>query len=167
MSFLLTAALLVGMVVSVPVAGAALCRHAVRRRQETQRQLADRHSHLAPVASWPVAFASQAHMEALFKIWSWEDVGVLHLYEDAVAFYGNGNDFEVAREALERVAISVWARTNPLVPWIEVVTTSGVRYFFCVPEGVHVFGMRARAEEVFRALERWSRGSAARPLRIE
>lgn len=166
MSFLLTSAIVACVAAAMPVAGVLLCRRAVQSRETTQAQLSAQVSHLQPRRSWSVAYAGLAHMESLFKFWSWEDVGVLHMYEEAVAFYGEYHDFEVSREEVAEVRLTTYARTNPLVPWIEIETTGGVRYFFCLPEGMHVFGMRQRAEAVHAALRGWARGTAARPLRI-
>ena len=166
MSFLLTSAIVACAAAAVPVAGVWLCRRAVMSREVTQAQLSAQVSHLQPRRSWSVAYASLSHMESLFKFWSWEDVGVLHMYEEAVAFSGELRDFEVHREEVAAVRLTTYARTNPLVPWIEIETTGGVRYFFCLPEGMHVFGMRGRAEAVHTALQSWARGTAAQPLQI-
>lgn len=166
MSFLLTSAIVACAAAAVPVAGVWLCRRAVQSRETTQAQLSAKVSHLQPRRSWPVAYAGLPHMESLFKFWSWQDVGVLHLYEEALAFYGEIDDFEIHREEVAAVRLTTYARTNPLVPWIEIESTGGVRYFFCFPEGMHVFGMRGRAEEVHVALQTWARGTAAQPLQI-
>jgi len=151
----------------LPVAAVSVARPVVVRREEAQKLLTSQHQHLRPIASWQVAYASGPHMESLSKLWSWQDLGVLHLYEEAVAFYGERESFEIDRELLAHVRIATYFRTNPMVPWVELETTGGVKHFFCVPKGFHVFGMRHRAEDIFAQLERWSRGSAARPLQIE
>lgn len=166
MSILLTSAIVACAAAAVPVAGVWLCRRAVQSRETTQAALSAQVSHLQPRRSWPVAYAGLSHMESLFKFWSWEDVGVLHLYEEAIAYYGELHDFELDRDEIAAVRLTTYARTNPLVPWIEIESTGGVRYFFCLPEGMHVFGMGRRAEEVLAALRAWSRGTAARPLLI-
>lgn len=155
------------LLLGLPFGAVAVARSVVVRRETAQKLLTAEHNHLRPSKSWQVAYATGAHMESLFKFWSWEDVGVLHLYDSAVAFYGEKTAFEVDRDSLESVRVTTYFRTNPLVPWIELRTTGGLAHFFCVPKGFHVFGMRHRAEDIHRAIEMWSRGSSARPLRIE
>ncbi len=152
---------------AMPVAGLWVAGKIADRREARQKLLVDSTAHLRPRRSWTVAYATEPHMESVFKVWSWEDIGVLHLYEDAVAFHGETTSFEVDRESVARITVTTYVRTNPLVPWLQIETTGGVRHFFCVPKGLHVFGMRERAEEIRRALDEWSRGSSVRPVLIE
>lgn len=152
---------------SLPVGGTLLARRALARREEAQKLLVDRYAHLSPVRSWRVAYSSQVHVRSVFKFWSWEDVGVLHLYPEALAFYGEHNDLEVGREEVQDLRLSVFHSTNPLVYWVEVETTTGLTYNFCLPQGYHVFGMKERAAAVVDILKKWAAGSAVRPLLIE
>lgn len=157
---------LLGLAVAGVGGGAWLAQAAVRRREDAQARIQESHSHLAPRGSWPVAYASGPHMDSVFKIWTWEDVGVLHLYDDALAFFGETLTFEIARDSIARVEITTYMRTNPMVPWLEIETEAGLRHLFCAPRGVHVGGMRERIDEIHRAVDAWSRGGASRPLLI-
>jgi hypothetical protein len=150
----------------LPVGGALVARKALARRENSQKLLVERYAHLAPRRSWRVAFSSEVHIRSLFKFWSWEDVGVLHLYQDAIAFYGEKHDFEIHREEILELQLQVFQRTNPLVQWVEVETTGGVRYYFCLPKGYHVFGMKKRAQRLLDDLKKWAAGSSLRPLEI-
>lgn len=161
MSFLFALGLL-----ATPIAAMLLGRRMVARREDAQVKLLTTHAHLQPKQAWRVAYSSAAHMESLFKLWSWEDVGVLHLYDEALTFFGEAASFEIDRDLLVAVRITTYMRTNPLVPWIELETSGGVHHYFCVPEGFHVLGMRSRCEEIHAAIDAWSRGSARRPLQI-
>ncbi len=161
MIFFLLSAIVMFLALSAPVGGFFALRAIVSRREAAQKKIAAGVSHLKPVQNWEVAYASHAHMETLLKFWSWEDVGVLHLYEEALAFYGEGFDFEISREEISNVCLTTYARTNPMVPWIEMETTGGVRYYFCLPKGLHVFGMKGRAESMFRAIETWMKSSSS------
>lgn len=152
---------------AVPVIGAVAARAALGRREEAQKLLVDRYAHLSPRRAWRVAYSSEAHVQSVFKFWSWEDVGVLHLYDEALAFYGGKGDFELGREEILDLRVDVFHRTNPWVYWVVVETTGGLHAHFCLPEGYHVFGMKDRARRLLVTLKKWASGSTVRPLMIE
>lgn len=161
MSFFLSTALLLLFAGGFPLFGWYSLQRAVEARKDSQKLLEEAHAHLRPRETWRVAFSSAETMQRFWKVRCWEDVGVLHLYDDALTYLGEGVSFEWEKSEIEAFEKTVSATSNPWIPWVRVQLKSGLEVFFCTPKGTTVWGMSEGVDAILEALGEWKPGARA------